>query len=115
MFGCCATPQRARSRAARSAQLARTTRSPSSSMGSPLRRTRPVPTSTRPPFSFRRMDTPAAEVDIDADLVRELLRQQHPDLAELPLELVANGWDNAILRLGERLAVRLPRREVAAV
>ena len=27
------------------------------------------------------MDTPAAEVDIDADLVRELLRQQHPDLA----------------------------------
>jgi aminoglycoside phosphotransferase (APT) family kinase protein len=61
------------------------------------------------------MDTPAAEVDIDEALVRNLLRQQHPDLANLPLTLVANGWDNAILRLGSDLTVRLPRREVAAV
>ena len=61
------------------------------------------------------MDTPAAEVDIDERLVRELLRQQHPDLAGLELRMVANGWDNAILRLGEDLVVRLPRREVAAI
>jgi aminoglycoside phosphotransferase (APT) family kinase protein len=61
------------------------------------------------------MDTPAAEVEIDETLVRELLRQQHPDLAGRELRLVTNGWDNAILRLGDDLAVRLPRREVAAV
>lgn len=58
--------------------------------------------------------TPPAEVDVDEGLVRELLSQQHPDLARLPLRLVANGWDNTIWRLGEELAVRLPRRAVAA-
>jgi aminoglycoside phosphotransferase (APT) family kinase protein len=58
--------------------------------------------------------TPAAEVDIDSALVRELLAEQHADLAALPLRLVANGWDNAIFRLGDDLAVRLPRREMAA-
>jgi aminoglycoside phosphotransferase (APT) family kinase protein len=53
---------------------------------------------------------PAAEIDIDDGLVRRLLADQHPDLASLPLTLVANGWDNAIFRLGGDLAVRLPRR-----
>ena len=38
---------------------------------------------------------PAAEIDIDDGLVRRLLADQHPDLAALPLALVANGWDNA--------------------
>lgn len=57
---------------------------------------------------------PAAEVLVTADLVRELLREQHPDLAGLPLKVVAEGWDNFIFRLGTELAVRLPRREVAA-
>jgi aminoglycoside phosphotransferase (APT) family kinase protein len=57
---------------------------------------------------------PAAEIDITDDLVRELVLQQHPDLADLPTELVANGWDNAIFRLGADLAVRLPRRRVGA-
>ena len=58
--------------------------------------------------------TPAAEVDIDDALVRALLAEQHADLAGLPLRLVASGWDNAIFRLGEDLAVRLPRRELGA-
>lgn len=57
---------------------------------------------------------PAAEIDIDAGLVRRLLVDQHPDLAGLPLTLVANGWDNAIFRLGDELAVRLPRRQLGA-
>ncbi|MBD8000353.1 aminoglycoside phosphotransferase family protein [Oerskovia gallyi] len=57
---------------------------------------------------------PAAEVDVTADLVRALLAAQHPDLAGLPLEVVANGWDNVVLRLGDELAVRVPRRELAA-
>jgi aminoglycoside phosphotransferase (APT) family kinase protein len=58
---------------------------------------------------------PSAEVDVDEPLVRRLLADQHPDLADLPLTVVANGWDNVIYRLGDDLAVRLPRRAVAAV
>jgi aminoglycoside phosphotransferase (APT) family kinase protein len=57
---------------------------------------------------------PAAEVDLDADRVRALLREQFPDLAELPLTLLANGWDNTLMRLGDELLIRLPRREAAA-
>ncbi|MEV7598626.1 aminoglycoside phosphotransferase family protein [Kitasatospora sp. NPDC089797] len=52
------------------------------------------------------MDHSATE--ITADLVRQLLRDQHPDLAGLPLSLGALGWDNQIWRLGDALAVRLP-------
>ncbi len=52
---------------------------------------------------------PPADIDIDTRLVRELLRAQHPDLAALPLRLVATGWDNVTYQLGEDLAVRLPR------
>ncbi|MFR9790128.1 aminoglycoside phosphotransferase family protein [Streptomyces sp. MB22_4] len=52
------------------------------------------------------MDTPGTE--ITADLVRGLLRAQHPDLAERPLRLGARGWDNQLWRLGDDLAVRLP-------
>ncbi|MDT0326925.1 aminoglycoside phosphotransferase family protein [Nocardiopsis lambiniae] len=60
------------------------------------------------------MDIPEAEVDVTAALVRSLLADQHPDLAGPPLTLVAHGWDNVILRLGDALAVRMPRRERAA-
>lgn len=57
---------------------------------------------------------PGAEVDIDEALIRRLLREQHDDLAALPLRIVANGWDNTLARLGEDLVVRLPRRAAAA-
>ncbi|PZF57284.1 phosphotransferase [Curtobacterium sp. MCSS17_008] len=60
------------------------------------------------------MGTPAAEFHVDVDLVAALLRDQHPDLADLPLRVVANGWDNVVLRAGDTLAVRLPRRAAAA-
>ncbi|MFJ4678515.1 phosphotransferase [Kitasatospora sp. NPDC088783] len=46
--------------------------------------------------------------DITAELVRGLLREQHPDLAGLPLVPGARGWDNQLWRLGDGLAVRLP-------
>jgi aminoglycoside phosphotransferase (APT) family kinase protein len=46
--------------------------------------------------------------DLTADLIRELLREQHPDLADRPLRLAARGWDNQVWRLGDDLAVRLP-------
>lgn len=58
--------------------------------------------------------TPAAEVEIDPELVRALLRHQHPDLAHLDLEPLDAGWDNALFRLGDALCVRLPRRQLAA-
>ena len=57
---------------------------------------------------------PAAEIFVDADLVRQLLREQHPSVAEQQLQPVANGWDNYIFRLGTDYAVRLPRRLAAA-
>jgi aminoglycoside phosphotransferase (APT) family kinase protein len=53
---------------------------------------------------------PDADIEIDEALVRSLLCEQHPDLATLPLQEIDSGWDNAMFRLGEALAVRLPRR-----
>ncbi|MFE6055610.1 aminoglycoside phosphotransferase family protein [Kitasatospora sp. NPDC056446] len=46
---------------------------------------------------------------MDAPTVRALLRAQHPDLADLPLRPVDGGWDNQLWRLGDELAVRVPR------
>ncbi|WP_236653243.1 aminoglycoside phosphotransferase family protein [Streptacidiphilus melanogenes] len=57
---------------------------------------------------------PAADVDVSVGLVRRLLEEQHPDLAGLRPEVLANGWDNLVCRLGEEFLVRLPRRAVAA-
>ena len=59
-------------------------------------------------------DMPLAEVEVDEALVRSLLETQQPDLAALPLSMLAFGWDNVVWRLGEELTVRLPRRQVAA-
>jgi aminoglycoside phosphotransferase (APT) family kinase protein len=57
---------------------------------------------------------PATEVDVSADLVRRLLADQHPDLARLPVEFLANGWDNELYRVGDGLVARLPRRALGA-
>ncbi|MFJ4174202.1 aminoglycoside phosphotransferase family protein [Microbacterium sp. NPDC089696] len=59
-------------------------------------------------------DSPSAERRLDADGVRAVLATASSDLAALPLALVAEGWDNAIWRLGAELAVRVPRRALAA-
>lgn len=57
---------------------------------------------------------PAAEVDVTMELVRALLADQHPDLADRPITLIGEGWDNVMFRLGDDLCVRMPRREIAA-
>src|SRR4051794_7564958 len=57
---------------------------------------------------------PPAEHEVDEDLARALLAAQHPDLADPPIRPGAQGWDNVMFRLGEDLALRLPRRAVAA-
>ena len=52
-------------------------------------------------------------VRYETELARALLVEQHPDLAGLELREVLGGWDNQQWRLGEDLAVRLPRTEDA--
>ncbi|MFJ3233662.1 aminoglycoside phosphotransferase family protein [Streptomyces sp. NPDC086787] len=51
--------------------------------------------------------------EIDENLVRSLVREQHPDLAGLDVREVTGGWDNQLWRLGDELAVRMPRTERA--
>ena len=53
------------------------------------------------------------EITFGKDLVRALLRDQHPDLACLERRDVNGGWDNQLWRLGDELAVRLPRTQRA--
>jgi aminoglycoside phosphotransferase (APT) family kinase protein len=57
--------------------------------------------------------TPSAEVDIDESLIRALLQEQHPDLAHLPCVPIDAGWDNIMVRLGDTLCLRFPRRAYA--
>jgi aminoglycoside phosphotransferase (APT) family kinase protein len=61
------------------------------------------------------------EPDVTVALVRELLAVQHPGLAGLPVGEDADpalgggfvrGWDNTMVRLGQDLALRLPRHDV---
>lgn len=56
------------------------------------------------------------EVDIDVSLARRLVATQFPRWAGRDLVRVeSHGTDNAIFRLGDDLAVRLPRRPNAAL
>lgn len=57
---------------------------------------------------------PRADVVVNEPRVRALLEVQHPDLADLPIRLVGEGWDNVLFRLGDELALRMPRRDLAA-
>ncbi|MFJ9447829.1 aminoglycoside phosphotransferase family protein [Kitasatospora sp. NPDC101235] len=52
-----------------------------------------------------------SEIEISEDLVRDLLREQHPDLAELPIREVEGGWGNQMWRLGDKMAVRMQRMD----
>jgi aminoglycoside phosphotransferase (APT) family kinase protein len=56
----------------------------------------------------------ADQVDVDAPLVQRLLNEQFADWCELPIRRVPSaGTDNAVFRLGDELAVRLPMRPSA--
>jgi aminoglycoside phosphotransferase (APT) family kinase protein len=59
---------------------------------------------------------PPAEVSITPALVAALLRSQRPDLLSSGQEprRAAAGWDSEVWRVGDDLAVRLPRRAAAA-
>ncbi|HET7530953.1 MAG TPA: aminoglycoside phosphotransferase family protein [Mycobacteriales bacterium] len=57
----------------------------------------------------------AGEVSTDAALARRLLAAQMPQWADLPIRPVSSyGTDHAIYRLGDDLAVRMPRIDWAA-
>ncbi|MYX20288.1 aminoglycoside phosphotransferase, partial [Streptomyces sp. SID8380] len=53
-------------------------------------------------------DTATAPPDITEGLLRHLVRERFPHLAELPIRLGARGWDYQVWRLGEELALRVP-------
>jgi aminoglycoside phosphotransferase (APT) family kinase protein len=54
----------------------------------------------------------AEEVDIDLPLARQLISAQFPEFAELRVEEVkSSGTDNALFKLGNSMAMRLPRVE----
>ena len=59
------------------------------------------------------MRWPDAEIEVSADLVKELVRDQHSDLVFGDVREMAPGFDNTIWRLGDDLVVRLPRRQAA--
>lgn len=56
---------------------------------------------------------PLSEVAASREVVRALLREQHPDLADREIGDPIEGFDMAVFRLGEDLAVRLPRHREA--
>jgi aminoglycoside phosphotransferase (APT) family kinase protein len=56
---------------------------------------------------------PPADTHPTAELARELLREQAPHWAELEIREAADGWDNVMFRLGDKLALRMPRRASA--
>ncbi len=55
----------------------------------------------------------ASRTDIDEALIARLLKEQAPHLAGLRAVKVRDGWDNAVWRLGDVLAIRITRRAVA--
>jgi aminoglycoside phosphotransferase (APT) family kinase protein len=62
-------------------------------------------------------DKPPAEFVLHEELVRALVASQATTIADagaLPLAHSADGWDCSVWRLGADLAVRLPRRALAA-
>lgn len=61
------------------------------------------------PGKAERMDRNA----ITPDLIRELLEEQFPQWAQLPIRPVERpGWDNITMRLGDTMSVRLPSAEM---
>jgi aminoglycoside phosphotransferase (APT) family kinase protein len=57
--------------------------------------------------------TPPPDTHVDERVLRSLLHDQHPDLADLSIKDLDHGWDNFMFRVGDRLVARLPRRKAA--
>lgn len=59
------------------------------------------------------LTTPAADTEISTSVLQSLLQSQFPEYAKLELKFVASGWDNCMIRIGNELCARMPRRKVA--
>lgn len=57
---------------------------------------------------------PDADIRIDEALVSRLLDASAPEFAGMRPIASGNGFDNCVYRLGEKHAIRLPRREIAS-
>lgn len=64
-------------------------------------------------YPVRMAGTPRSEIFVTESQVSSLIADQHSQFAGLPVSLSGEGWDNFTFRLGEDLAVRLPRRALA--
>ncbi len=53
---------------------------------------------------------PEAEVLVDEALMRTLLAEQFPEMTDLPVRRLGEGFDNHLFQLGDHLVARLPRR-----
>lgn len=60
------------------------------------------------------MSYPEPEITITELQIRSMLDDQFPQFSDLELQLTASGWDNFIYRLGTKLLIRVPRRELGA-
>ncbi|MBA2651076.1 MAG: aminoglycoside phosphotransferase family protein [Tatlockia sp.] len=59
---------------------------------------------------------PPAKLDIPITLAIELIAEQFPQWAHLPIRtLPLGGWDNKTFRLGEEMSIRLPSAEEYAL
>lgn len=54
------------------------------------------------------VDSP--NVDVTEELAAALVADQFPQLSGLPITRADRGWDNAVFRLGDDLALRIPQR-----
>lgn len=55
-----------------------------------------------------------ADVHVTTRVARHLLATQYPELKNAELVILAEGWDNVILRAGPDHILRLPRRAIGA-
>ena len=56
---------------------------------------------------------PKPDIEVDAALAARLVDDQFDDLAHLAVGAITEGWDNVVVRLGDDLALRVPRRKEA--
>lgn len=75
--------------------------------------TGPFPCHRKPAPCHRWLSEIVGSFEINENLVRSLVHEQHPDFAGLDLCVVADGWDNQLWPLADELAVRMPRTERA--
>ncbi len=55
-----------------------------------------------------------ADITVDLSTARSVLRRAVPALADQPLSVLGEGWDNLVVAVGEECLLRLPRRHLGA-